>query len=158
MFQPPSPTPSNASTRSSRPVKAGSQSPYRNAMPFQPYAYAPRRPSVCSNNSRLSHGSQGSPHSSSFELEQGTQKGQCTYPDCGRVFKDLKAHMLTHQTERPEKCPIVTCDYHIKGFARKYDKNRHTLTHYKGTMVCGFCPGSGSAAALRPAQPWGSIQ
>jgi hypothetical protein len=45
-----------------------------------------------------------------------------------------------------EKCPIQTCDYHIKGFARKYDKNRHTLTHYKGTMVCGFCPGSGSAA------------
>ena len=54
--------------------------------------------------------------------------------------------MLTHQSERPEKCPIQTCDYHIKGFARKYDKNRHTLTHYKGTMVCGFCPGSGSAA------------
>ena len=54
--------------------------------------------------------------------------------------------MLTHQSERPEKCPIVTCEYHHKGFARKYDKNRHTLTHYKGTMVCGFCPGSGSAA------------
>ncbi|KAL8733693.1 MAG: hypothetical protein Q9181_003475 [Wetmoreana brouardii] len=59
---------------------------------------------------------------------------------------DLKAHMLTHQSERPEKCPIVTCEYHQKGFARKYDKNRHTLTHYKGTMVCGFCPGSGSSA------------
>ena len=54
--------------------------------------------------------------------------------------------MLTHQSERPEKCPIATCEYHLKGFARKYDKNRHTLTHYKGTMVCGFCPGSGSAA------------
>ena len=54
--------------------------------------------------------------------------------------------MLTHQLERPEKCPIATCDYHTKGFARKYDKNRHTLTHYKGTMVCGFCPGSGSSA------------
>jgi hypothetical protein len=54
--------------------------------------------------------------------------------------------MLTHQAERPEKCPILTCEYNQKGFARKYDKNRHTLTHYKGTMVCGFCPGSGSAA------------
>ena len=62
------------------------------------------------------------------------------------MFKDLKAHLLTHQNERPEKCPIQTCEYHIKGFARKYDKNRHTLTHYKGTMVCGFCPGSGSSA------------
>jgi hypothetical protein len=47
--------------------------------------------------------------------------------------------------ERPEKCPIETCEYHIKGFARKYDKNRHALTHYKGTMVCPFCPGAGTA-------------
>ncbi|KAH8890158.1 hypothetical protein GQ53DRAFT_627368, partial [Thozetella sp. PMI_491] len=74
-------------------------------------------------------------------------KERCPHPDCGRVFKDLKAHMLTHQNERPEKCPITTCEYHLKGFARKYDKNRHTLTHYKGTMVCSFCPGSGSADA-----------
>lgn len=78
--------------------------------------------------------------------EDGATKGLCPLPECGRVFKDLKAHMLTHQNERPEKCPITTCEYHLKGFARKYDKNRHTLTHYKGTMVCGFCPGSGSAA------------
>ena len=54
--------------------------------------------------------------------------------------------MLTHQSERPEKCPIATCEYHTKGFARKYDRCRHTLTHYKGTMVCDFCPNSGSAA------------
>jgi hypothetical protein len=47
--------------------------------------------------------------------------------------------MLTHQSERPEKCPIQTCDYHNKGFARKYDKDRHTLAHYEGTIVCGFC-------------------
>jgi hypothetical protein len=69
----------------------------------------------------------------------------CPHPDCGRVFKDLAAHMLTHQEERPEKCPIDTCEYHTKGFARKYDKNRHALTHYKGTMTCPFCPGPGTA-------------
>ncbi|EPE04680.1 zinc finger protein [Ophiostoma piceae UAMH 11346] len=46
--------------------------------------------------------------------------------------------------ERPEKCPIDTCEYHVKGFARKYDKNRHALTHYKGTMVCPFCHGAGT--------------
>lgn len=34
--------------------------------------------------------------------------------------------MLTHQEERPEKCPIASCECHIKGFARKY-KNRHAL-------------------------------
>ena len=100
--------------------------------------YASRRPSIA--------GSFYSSHASpSSEFEDG-EKGRCPHPDCGKVFKDLKAHMLTHQAERPEKCPILTCEYNQKGFARKYDKNRHTLTHYKGTMVCGFCPGSGSAA------------
>ncbi len=74
------------------------------------------------------------------------EKGRSKCSECGKIFQDVKAHMLTHQKERPEKCPIQTCDYHIKGFARKYDKNRHTLTHYKGKMVCGFCPGSGSIA------------
>lgn len=82
--------------------------------------------------------------SADFDAEN-QEKGRCPHPDCGRVFKDLKAHMLTHQSERPEKCPILNCEYNQKGFARKYDKNRHTLTHYKGTMVCGFCPGSGSS-------------
>ncbi|KAG6026851.1 hypothetical protein E4U41_001153 [Claviceps citrina] len=71
-------------------------------------------------------------------------RSQCPNADCGRIVKDLAAHMLTHQEERPEKCPIGSCEYHIKGFARKYDKNRHALTHYRGTMVCPFCPGAGS--------------
>lgn len=60
------------------------------------------------------------------------EKQQCTYVGCGKTIKDLKAHHLTHQTKRPEKCPITTCKYHIKGFARKYDRNRQVLTHYKG--------------------------
>lgn len=85
-------------------------------------------------------------HSSTYSDGDPKEKQRCPHPECGKVYKDLKAHMLTHQTERPEKCPITTCEYHVKGFARKYDKNRHTLTHYKGNMVCGFCPGSGSAA------------
>lgn len=74
-----------------------------------------------------------------------SNRNRCPHPQCGRVFKDLAAHMLTHMEERPEKCPIETCEYHTKGFARKYDKNRHALTHYKGTMVCPFCPGPGTA-------------
>ncbi|KAI2078521.1 hypothetical protein LOZ36_006830 [Ophidiomyces ophidiicola] len=103
-----------------------------------------RRSSISSVRSRSSiH----SPRSTNIEVDaESREKGRCPHPTCGKVFKDLKAHMLTHQSERPEKCPIVNCEYHLKGFARKYDKNRHTLTHYKGTMVCGFCPGSGSAA------------
>lgn len=76
---------------------------------------------------------------------QATNRNRCPHPECRRVFKDLAAHMLTHMEERPEKCPIESCEYHIKGFARKYDKNRHALTHYKGTMVCPFCAGAGTA-------------
>jgi hypothetical protein len=146
---PPSPALSQTSLRSQRPgsnqFKRGSQSPYLHTQQFQPYPHGQRRRSDASLHSQNSGTSRKS--GSSYELDDETrEKGLCPLPECGRVFKDLKAHMLTHQNERPEKCPIATCEYHLKGFARKYDKNRHTLTHYKGTMVCGFCPGSGSAA------------
>ncbi|KAI1436036.1 hypothetical protein GGR50DRAFT_693597 [Xylaria sp. CBS 124048] len=124
-------------------MRNGSQSPYMHTyqQQYSPYAIPAaqgRRPSV----SYPSHNS----HEYSYASDESEKKQRCPHSDCGKTFKDLKAHMLTHQTERPEKCPILTCEYHVKGFARKYDKNRHTLTHYKGTMVCGFCPGSGSAA------------
>nr|XP_036582813.1 uncharacterized protein CTRU02_07366 [Colletotrichum truncatum]KAF6791604.1 hypothetical protein CTRU02_07366 [Colletotrichum truncatum] len=125
-------------------VRNGSQSPFMHSgfqQQFSPYATPAdaRRPSLHSFPSNYSDGN-------AYSGDESKEKQRCPHPECGKTFKDLKAHMLTHQNERPEKCPIVTCDYHIKGFARKYDKNRHTLTHYKGTMVCGFCPGSGSAA------------
>jgi hypothetical protein len=149
--QPPSPALSYISSQSQRPgsarIKQGSASPYLRTQQYHPYAQfnGQRRGSVTSLHSQHSGTSRKS--ASSYELDDETrEKGLCPLPECGRVFKDLKAHMLTHRAERPEKCPIATCEYNLKGFARKYDKNRHTLTHYKGTMVCGFCPGSGSAA------------
>ncbi|KAL2167266.1 hypothetical protein VTG60DRAFT_1461 [Thermothelomyces hinnuleus] len=126
-------------------LRPGSTSPfmhngnYQPYSPFQPPVDPQRRGSLVSYQSHFS-GEQP------FSGDESREKQRCPHQDCGKTFKDLKAHMLTHQNERPEKCPITTCEYHVKGFARKYDKNRHTLTHYKGTMVCGFCPGSGSAA------------
>ncbi|KAL2162804.1 hypothetical protein VTH06DRAFT_6640 [Thermothelomyces fergusii] len=126
-------------------LRPGSASPfmhngnYQAYSPFQPPVDSQRRSSLVSYQAHFS-GEQP------FSGDESKEKQRCPHQDCGKTFKDLKAHMLTHQNERPEKCPITTCEYHIKGFARKYDKNRHTLTHYKGTMVCGFCPGSGSAA------------
>lgn len=142
-------SPSAASSPQLNMARTGSTSPFLNGTfqttptfpnsPFTaPAAPSTRRPSTSSFVSPTS-GESGS-------SDETKEKQRCTYPDCGKAYKDLKAHMLTHQNERPEKCPIQTCEYHTKGFARKYDKNRHTLTHYKGTMVCGFCPGSGSAA------------
>ncbi|TKA31842.1 hypothetical protein B0A54_16582 [Friedmanniomyces endolithicus] len=137
--QAPSPIPVKNAIHSPRMSVGKAPSPNARAQNWQPYPAFPgsRRQSISSIHSRRSHGSISSDDSN---------KGLCPNGTCGRHVKDLKAHMLTHQNERPEKCPIPTCDYHTKGFARKYDKSRHTLTHYKGTMVCGFCPGSGSAA------------
>ncbi|KAI2619092.1 hypothetical protein GGS26DRAFT_595572 [Hypomontagnella submonticulosa] len=124
-------------------MRNGSSSPYMHTyQQYSPYQAPPPPPRRQSLSSYQSH----TPYEHSYNSDESEKKQRCPHPDCGKVFKDLKAHMLTHQNERPEKCPIQTCDYHTKGFARKYDKNRHTLTHYKGTMVCGFCPGSGSAA------------
>ncbi|KAI0021848.1 hypothetical protein F4780DRAFT_250382 [Xylariomycetidae sp. FL0641] len=146
-FSPPNPYPNSpalsGATSPAPAIRNGSQSPYMHSYhQYSPYAVpAPpaRRPSLSSYQSHASH-------EYAYNSDEAEKKQRCPHPECGKTFKDLKAHMLTHQTERPEKCPIQTCEYHIKGFARKYDKNRHTLTHYKGTMVCGFCPGSGSAA------------
>jgi hypothetical protein len=81
----------------------------------------------------------------SFSSSDESSARVCPYPTCGRHCKDLKAHMLSNQPERPEKCPISTCEYHTKGFTSIRDKNRHTLTHFQGTMVCGFCSGSGGS-------------
>jgi hypothetical protein len=144
---PPSPTPSSVhSNRSSGVLRTSSvrskrpTSPYIPSQSWNPYPVpSSRRQSVSSAHSQHSRQS----HSS---LDSEENKGVCPIASCGRHIKDLKAHLLTHKNERPEKCPITSCEYHIKGFARKYDKNRHTLTHYKGTMVCGFCPGSGSSS------------
>ncbi|KAF8428326.1 hypothetical protein EV426DRAFT_337543 [Tirmania nivea] len=86
-------------------------------------------------------------HSPSSPTAQQLPAGRdAVCPECSRTFRDMRAHLLTHKLERPEKCPIATCEYSKKGFARKYDCQRHTLTHYKGTMVCGFCPCAGSPA------------
>ena len=136
--QAPSPAPVQSPQQANGKI-SGTASPYMRTQSFHPYAAYnnQRRPSISSVHSR---------HSQNSLSSEDSNKGLCPIATCGRHVKDLKAHMLTHQNERPEKCPIPTCEYHTKGFARKYDKNRHTLTHYKGTMVCGFCPGSGSAA------------
>ncbi|PFH61304.1 hypothetical protein XA68_17721 [Ophiocordyceps unilateralis] len=141
---------SSVSSSSPQPnlLRTNSSSPYLHGGSFQPtFAASPYGAPIDAAGRRLSMGNFISPSSAEYHSgDEAKEKQRCTYPDCGKVFKDLKAHMLTHQNERPEKCPIHTCEYHVKGFARKYDKNRHTLTHYKGTMVCGFCPGSGSPA------------
>ena len=96
------------------------------------------------------HGPYGEQSSLPEPIQQSEKRG-CPYPDCGSISEDLEAHMLTHGDERPEKCPITSCEYHRKGFAREFDRNRHTLTHYKGTILCGFCPRFSSAKSFNRA-------
>ena len=128
-------------------LRHDSASPFavQSSVPFNQtlLSSSPYATPVNPNQRRPSIGDFIPPRGESYSGEEAKEKQQCPYPDCGNIFKDIKAHMLTHQTERPEKCPVLTCEYHTKGFARKYDKHRHTLTHYKGTMVCGFCPKPG---------------
>lgn len=112
------PTSPALSVSASPQLRPGSTSPfmhnsnYQPYSPFQPPVDSQRRGSLVSYQSNFS-GEQ--PYSG----DESREKQRCPHPDCGKAFKDLKAHMLTHQTERPEKCPITTCEYHVKGFARK---------------------------------------
>ncbi|CAF3595453.1 unnamed protein product [Fusarium graminearum] len=120
---------------------------YRDSMSHQAPMIPDAQPPTAALGPLLSSGSteQSMPiERASPSRRPAENRTRCPHPDCGREFRDLASHMLTHQEERPEKCPIVTCEYHTKGFARKYDKNRHALTHYRGSMVCPFCPGVGS--------------
>ncbi|KAK0626463.1 hypothetical protein B0T14DRAFT_562368 [Immersiella caudata] len=140
--------PASPALSASPQLRSGNTSPFVHNNGYQPFSPFQPPPPELQQQRRQSHASFHSGYSGDQTAsgDESKEKQRCPHHDCGKIFKDLRAHMLTHQTERPEKCPIATCEYHVKGFARKYDKNRHTLTHYKGTMVCGFCPGSGSAA------------
>ena len=78
-----------------------------------------------------------------------TQKYRCTLPGCGKLYKDINAHLLTHQPERPLKCPLVSCEYSVRGFSRKHDRNRHVLVHFEGLLSCSICRGVGTATEKR---------
>ena len=108
-------------------------------------ACSPSQKSIGSVRLARAAGSPESMHGMGNQGNSHKETKDTLCPECNKCFRDLRAHQLTHQLERPEKCPIAICEYSKKGFARKYDCQRHTLTHYKGTMVCGFCPGSGSS-------------
>lgn len=100
-----------------------------------------RRRSMQSLQSAYSEGATSMQSVPSSCSEGGEKRGPpCT--ECGKHYKDMKAHTNTHQAERPEKCPVEACEYKKKGFARKYDRNRHVLSHYKAGFTCNFCEGS----------------
>jgi len=64
--------------------------------------------------------------------------------DDGRSVNS-KLLLSTHDSDRPYKCPIKSCEYHLRGFARPNDRVRHTNTHLKGTLICGFCSVAGTS-------------
>jgi hypothetical protein len=87
-------SPSLSISRSPWPIKQGSQSPYLSSYSGSSYQHPPlRQPSLVSH--------QLYSNQDSFNGEKSKEKGRCIYLECGKVFKDLKAHILTHQNERP---------------------------------------------------------
>ncbi len=53
----------------------------------------------------------------------------------GQAFRDLLSMKSTAQD--PQKCPIITCEYHQKGFSLKVEREKHTITHFEGDIECG---------------------
>src|SRR5688572_10835187 len=91
-------SPSVSSSPQPNLLRTNNSSPFLHNGSFHPGAFAgspystpmdahTRRPSV----SFISPAS-GDYHSG----DETREKQRCTYPDCGKTFKDLKAHMLTH--------------------------------------------------------------
>lgn len=39
--------------------------------------------------------------------------------------------------EYSRKCPVTTCEFHRKGFPRKAERDKHTMTHFDGPFKCG---------------------
>ncbi|KAF2863344.1 hypothetical protein K470DRAFT_123291 [Piedraia hortae CBS 480.64] len=99
-------------------------SPAGLSLPASPPRFCQTPPSHCP-----------SPSSSS----RPASKGKC--PICHRYVQNLKTHGWTHRAIRPEKCPRGTCEYSIKGFARKYDRDRHAWAHYDHHITCPLCIG-----------------
>lgn len=112
-------------------------SDYRNSLP---QLYSHPRTMASAEGQRLPESVVLSAYSA-YSAADGTEsdRGFCPDPTCGKQLSDLKAHMETHQIERPVKCPLPTCEYHKMGFAREYDQKRHTLTHFRGPIECGCC-------------------
>lgn len=38
--------------------------------------------------------------------------------------------------EYSRKCPVTTCEFHRKGFPRKGERDKHTMTHFDGPFKC----------------------
>ena len=102
---------------------------------------------VMGENDDLSHDTKrtlqrhGISHPPWNEYARGISKALCLrYGTSFDNIDSLKEHMVAHYEERPEKCPMVGCAYYWKGFARKYDKDRHILTHFDKPITCNFCP------------------
>ncbi|KAF6236194.1 hypothetical protein HO173_005823 [Letharia columbiana] len=40
--------------------------------------------------------------------------------------------------EYSRKCPVATCEFHRKGFPRKAERDKHTMTHFEGSFNWGY--------------------
>jgi hypothetical protein len=79
--------------------------------------------------------------SSSDYNKTSWRQNRCPYPECREIFKDLKAHMLTHQNARSGKYPSQSY---------KDEKNHGSSSLCNGKMPCTFSTDSGFESTVPP--------
>jgi hypothetical protein len=102
-------------------------------------AALPRKPVSRSETDSMSstHSANAEPH-----LLKGGENELVSSLMSSKPVEESESRTFLPHDKRPEKCPLETC---TKSFDRKFDRNRHALTHFKGTLMCRFCPQFGSA-------------
>lgn len=72
----------------------------------------------------------------SMTRQRSNSGGKKSCHICKKDFKDLTAHLETHNAIRQHRCTVPSCTWSGKGHARKHDTERHIRTHWKGGATC----------------------
>lgn len=68
----------------------------------------------------------------------GEQHAISTASNNGKISVDTGVETKAKASmEYSRKCPVTTCEYHHRGFLLKEERNKHTMTHFKGDIKCG---------------------
>lgn len=80
-----------------------------------------------------------------FDDRNGTRRSVCIIPEENSdisykgIVIDFPTHLASLSTPVVERCPVKTCERHENGFLKIGEGKKHAFTHFKGSLVCGFC-------------------
>lgn len=82
----------------------------------------------------------------SMDDRNSTRRSVCIIPEeygdiAFKTFQEiaLSSHLAASIEPVAEVCPVKTCERHLSGFSKAGEGKRHAFTHFKGSLVCGFC-------------------